>query len=103
VASIAFLKEKINYKAMLKRNQIKLKCHTLIFASYFFVTIARLREILIVLIENEKIVNDDALDFYRFVYLDSFLKDEFDDVLSIFDVDCSFNEKKARNLKERVK
>ncbi len=55
------------------------------------------------LIENEKIVNDDALDFYRFVYLDLFLKDKFDDVLSIFDVDCSFNKKKAKNLKERMK
>ncbi len=88
---------------MSKRDQIKLECHTLIFANYFFVTIAHLREILIVLIKNEEIVNDNALDFYRFVYLDLFLKDEFDDVLSIFDVNCSFNEKKARNLRERMK
>jgi len=56
-----------------------------------------------VLIENKKIVNDNALDFYRFVYLDSFLEDKFDDVFNIFDVNCSFNEKKARNLRERVK
>ncbi len=54
------------------------------------------------LIENEEIIDDDALDFYRFVHFDSFLEDEFDDVLSIFDVDCSFNKKKARNLREKV-
>jgi len=56
-----------------------------------------------VLIKNEEIINNDALDIYRFVYLNSFLKDEFDDVLSIFDVNCSFDEKKARNLKEKMK
>jgi len=65
--------------------------------------IARLREILIVLIKNEKIVSDNILDFYRFVYLNLFLKNEFDDVLSIFDVDCSFNKKKAKNLKKKKK
>jgi len=56
-----------------------------------------------VLIENEEIVNDNDLDFYRFVYLNSFLKNEFDDVLSIFDVNCSFDKKKARNLRERIR
>jgi len=56
-----------------------------------------------VLIENEEIVNDNALDFYRFVYLNLFLKNEFDNVLNIFDVNCNFNEKKARNLKEKVR
>jgi len=56
-----------------------------------------------VLIENEKIINNNALNFYRFVYLNLFLKNEFDNVLSIFDVNCSFNEKKARNLRERMK
>ncbi len=55
------------------------------------------------LIENEKIINNNALNFYRFVYLNLFLKNEFDNVLSIFDVNCSFNEKKARNLRERMK
>ncbi len=55
------------------------------------------------LIENEEIVIGDALSFYRFVHLDSFLEDEFDNVLSIFDVDCSFGEKKARNLREKIR
>ncbi len=80
-----------------------LEYYILILASYFFVTIACLREILIVLIENEKVVNDNVLDFYRFVHLDLFLKNEFNNIFSIFDVNCNFNEKKARNLRERIK
>jgi hypothetical protein len=56
-----------------------------------------------VLIKNEKIVNDNALNFYRFVYFNLFLKDEFDDILNIFDVNCSFNKKKAKNLREKVR
>ncbi len=88
---------------MSKRNQIKLECYIFILASYFFVTIARLREILIVLIENKKIINDDVLNFYCFVYLNLFLKDKFDDILNIFDVNCNFDKKKARNLREKVK
>jgi len=81
-----FSKEKINRKTMLKRNKI---------------TIARLREILIVLIENKKIITNNALNFYRFVHFDSFLKNEFNNVLNIFDVDCNFDKKKAKNLKKK--
>jgi hypothetical protein len=56
-----------------------------------------------VLIKNKKIISDNTLDFYRFVHFNLFFKGEFDDVLSIFDVDCNFNEKKARNLRKRMK
>jgi len=70
--------------------------------NYYFVTIARLREIIIVLIENKKIVNNNILDFYCFVYLNLFLKNKFNNILSIFDINCSFNKKKARNLKEKI-
>jgi len=56
-----------------------------------------------VLIKNKEIINDNALDFYRFVHLNLFFENKFNDVLSIFDVDCSFDEKKAKNLRERVK
>jgi len=54
-----------------------------------------------VLIENEKIIINNALNFYRFVHFDSFLKNEFNNVLNIFDVDCNFDKKKAKNLKKK--
>ncbi len=101
--SITSLKEEIDRKTMLKRNQIKSKCYIFIFVSYFFVTIARLREILIVLIENEEVINNNVLDFYCFIYFDLFFKDKFNNVLSIFDVNCNFDKKKARNLREKIR
>ncbi len=55
------------------------------------------------LIKSKEIVNDNVLDFYRFIYFNLFLKDKFDNILNIFDVNCNFNKKKARNLKEKVK
>jgi len=86
-----------------KRDQIKLEYYIFILANYFFVTIAHLRKVLIVLIENKEIVNNNALDFYCFVYLNLFLENKFDNIFNIFDVDCSFSEKKTKNLKERIR
>jgi len=56
-----------------------------------------------VLIENKEVVNNNALDFYCFVYLDLFFKDKFDDILSIFNINCSFDKEKARDLREEEK
>ncbi len=53
------------------------------------------------LVENKKVINDNTLNFYRFVYFNLFLKDKFNNVLSIFDISCNFNEKKAKNLKKK--
>ncbi len=96
------LKEEINYKTILKRDQTKLECHIFILTSYFFVTIAYLRKILIVVLENKKIINNNILDFYYFIYLNLFLKNKFDNIFNIFDIDCNFNKKKAKNLRKRI-
>lgn len=50
-----------------------------------------------------EILSNSTLDFYCFIYLNLFLEDKFDNILDVFDIDCNFDKKKTKDLKEEEK